>query len=210
MAATLVARKREDLTKSHTKKLREEGFVPGIVYGQSEEPQTIAVEGNNFYKLIRDQGRNSVLSLEIENESPLSVMLHEYQTNPIVGDLIHIDLYVVNMSQEMDVEVPLRVDGEAQVSKSGGVVQQPLYQLQVRGKPGSFPEEIVVDVSELEIGDSLTIADLPENNKYEFLDEQDATIATVIAPDDVEDLETPSEEDAEPELVNEKKGDDEE
>lgn|SRR5699024_6113021 len=210
MAATLVARKREDLTKSHTKKLREEGFVPGIVYGQSEEPQTIAVEGNNFYKLIRDQGRNSVLSLEIENESPLSVMLHEYQTNPIVGDLIHIDLYVVNMSQEMDVEVPLRVDGEAQVSKNGGVVQQPLYQLQVRGKPGSFPEEIVVDVSELEIGDSLTIADLPENNKYEFLDEQDATIATVIAPDDVEDLETPSEEDAEPELVNEKKGDDEE
>src|SRR5699024_8566881 len=200
MAATLIAQKREDLTKSNTKKLREEGFVPGVVYGKDKEPQTIAVESNNFYKLIRDEGRNSVLSLEIEGESPLSVMLHEYQTNPIVGDLIHIDLYAVNMSEEMDVEVPVRVEGEAQVSKNGGVVQQPLYQLQVRGKPGSFPEEIVVDVSELEIGDSLTVADLPESSKYNILDEQEETVATIIAPDNVDDIETTTEDaDAEPE-----------
>lgn len=204
--ASLIAQKREDLTKSNTKRLRNEGFIPGIVYGKNEEPKTIAVDNIAFQKLIREEGRNAVLSLEIENESPLNVMLQEYQADPIRDELIHVDFYVVDMSEEMDVEVAIRTEGEDKVAKSGGVLQQTLYELQVRGKPGSFPEEIVVDVSELEIGDSITVADLPTTDKYSVLNEPDETVATVIAPDKVEDTEVSADdENAEPELVDDKK-----
>lgn len=204
--ASLIAQKREDLTKSNTKRLRNEGFIPGIVYGKKEEPKTIAVDNIAFQKLIREEGRNAVLSLEIENESPLNVMLQEYQADPIRDELIHVDFYVVDMSEEMDVEVAIRTEGEDKVAKSGGVLQQTLYELQVRGKPGSFPEEIVVDVSELEIGDSITVADLPTTDKYSVLNEPDETVATVIAPDKVEDTEVSADdENAEPELVDDKK-----
>lgn len=204
--ASLIAQKREDLTKSNTNKLRNEGFVPGIVYGKEKEAKTIAVESVVFQKLIREEGRNAVLSLEIENESPLNVMLQEYQIDPIRNELIHLDFYAVDMSEEMDVEVAIRVEGEDKVAKSGGVLQQTLYELIVRGKPGSFPEEIVVDVSELEIGDSITVEDLPTTGKFEVLNEQDETVATVIAPDKVEDIEASADDaNAQPELVNDKK-----
>ena len=77
-------------------------------------------------------------------------MVQEYQTEPVKGDVIHVDFFAVDMSEEMDVAVPVRLDGEATGVKEGGVLQQPLFELQVRAKPADIPEEIVVDVSELE------------------------------------------------------------
>jgi len=202
MSITLKATKREDLTKSNTKKLRHEGFVPGVVYGKAQDSKNIAVDSIAFYKTIRDEGRNAVLSLEIENESPVNVMLQEYQMDSLKDELIHVDFYAVDMSEEINVEVPIRLEGEETVSKNGGVLQQPKYELQVRGKPGTFPEDIVVDVSSLEIGEGLTVADIPENNDYKILDEQEETIVTVVAPDKVEDTEEASDGGAEPELVD--------
>jgi len=205
MAVTLKAKKRDDLTNSNTKKIRESGFVPGVLYGKGKENKNIAVNSLEFYKTIRDEGRNSVYSLEVENDSPVNIMLQEYQMDDLKNELIHVDLYAVDMSQEMDVEVPLRVEGEAQVAKNGGVLQQPIYELQVRGKPGTFPDDIEVDVSTLEIGDSLTVADIPVNDVYTILNEQDETIATILAPDAPEDIEESSDGNAEPELVDGKK-----
>src|SRR5690625_5508348 len=102
-------------------------------------------------------------------------MLHEYQMHPIKDVILHADFYVVDLSEAMDVEVPLRLEREAQGSKDGGILQQPLYVLQVRAKPNEIPEEITVDVSELEIGDNLTIADLPKADQYEFLEDRKST-----------------------------------
>ncbi|MFC3040982.1 50S ribosomal protein L25/general stress protein Ctc [Virgibacillus xinjiangensis] len=202
MAATLKATKRENLTKSATKQIRETGGVPAVLYGKEQEPTSISVESIDLVKTVRDEGRNAVISLDVQGGESVDVMLHDYQMDPLKDELIHADFYAVNMSQEMDVSVPLRLEGEAIGSRDGGVLQQPLYELQVRAKPGSIPEEIVVDVTSLEVGDSLAVSDLPKADSYEITEEPDTTIVTITAPDTVEDAEEAPDENAEPDLVD--------
>jgi len=200
--AKLKAVKREDHTTSATKKLRGQGQVPAVVYGKDKETKSIAVNSIELVKTVRDEGRNAIISLDVENDKSVEVMLHDYQMDMLKDELIHADFYIVDMSEEMDVDVAIRLDGEAAGTKEGGVLQQPLFELVVRAKPNNIPDEIVVDVSDLDIGDSITIADLPKSDKYEILEEEDTAVATVTAPTEEEDLE-PSDEDesAEPELV---------
>ncbi|MFZ3578494.1 50S ribosomal protein L25/general stress protein Ctc [Virgibacillus sp. DJP39] len=202
MTVKLKAVSRENQAHSALKGIRESGLVPGVVYGKAKESKSIAVDSIELVKTVRDEGRNAIISLDIENDSSVDVMLHDYQMNPIKDELVHVDFYIVNMSEEMDVEVPLHLVGEAQGSKDGGVLQQPMYELQVRAKPGDIPEEISIDVSKLEIGDSISIADLPTGKNYEFLDDADTTVVTVVPPDTIEDIEEEeTDENAEPELV---------
>lgn len=201
MAVKLKATLRNDLTKSATKQIRESGNVPSVVYGKDNDSKSIVVNNIELVKTVRDEGRNAIISLDIEDDKPVDVMLHEYQMDSLKDELIHADFYIVNMSEEMDVEVPLNLEGEAQGSKEGGVLQQPLFELQVRAKPADIPEEIAVDVSKLEIGDTISIADLPKASKYEFLEDDDTTVATVVPPDTLEDSEESTNDSAEPELV---------
>jgi len=209
--AKLKAVKREDHTTSATKKLRGQGQVPAVVYGKDKETKSIAVNSIELVKTVRDEGRNAIISLDVENDKPVDVMLHDYQMDMLKDELIHADFYIVDMSEEMDVDVAIRLEGEAAGTKEGGVLQQPLFELVVRAKPNNIPDEIVVDVSDLDIGDSITIADLPKSDKYEILEEEDTAVATVTAPTEEEDLE-PSDEDesAEPELVGAEDDDEEE
>ena len=202
MAITLKASKRESLARATTNKLRNKGLIPAVVYGQEEAPVTVSVDNLELLKTVRDEGRNAIIGLEIENGETVDVMLHEYQTHPVKGDVIHADFYIVDMKSEMDVEVPLNLVGEAVGTKEGGILQQPMYELQVRAKPRDIPEEITVNVEHLEIGDSINVEDLPKAAEYEFLDEPDATIANILPPEEEEE-ETDEDADAsaEPELV---------
>ncbi|WP_182201615.1 50S ribosomal protein L25/general stress protein Ctc [Paraliobacillus salinarum] len=207
MAVQLKAKKREDLQKSNTKKIRQSGRIPAVVYGNNKQSNTISVDSIELLKTVRDEGRNAIISLDVEGKS-VDVMLHDYQIEPIRDELVHADFYVVNMSQEMDVEVTVRLEGEAQGSKEGGVLQQPLYALAVRAKPADIPEEIMIDVSDLQIGDSIMVSDLKDGKNYEILEDENTTIVTVTAPDTAEE-ETTEEEPAEPEVINEKADDEE-
>lgn len=210
MAIKLKAEKRDDLRTSVTKSIRERGFIPSVIYGQSKEPSTVAVEGVELLKTIRDEGRNAILTLDVEGDS-VDVMLHEYQTDPVKGEVTHIDFYVVNLTEEMDVYVTVNLVGEAIGSKDGGIVQQPSYELQVRAMPRDIPEEIEVDISELEIGDSISVSDLPVSDKYEFLDDPDATIVSVLPPEEEEEESTEEVDlSVEPELVGADEEDEEE
>lgn len=204
MAVKLNAQKREDLAKSATNEIRNSGRIPAVVYGKKKDPKTVSVDSVDLVKTVRDEGRNAIISLQVEGSDSVDVMLHDYQIDPIKDDLLHADFYIVNMSEEMDVEVSLRLDGESKGEKEGGVLQQPFYEIQVRAKPNDIPEEIVVDVSELDVNDSLSISDLKVTGNYEFLDDPDTTIASVVPPTAEEDLETDTDEDAEPEVIKEK------
>ncbi|GAA0439350.1 50S ribosomal protein L25/general stress protein Ctc [Lentibacillus halophilus] len=210
MAVILKAEKREDLSKSVTKQIRKNGNVPSVVYGKDKASKTITVNSVDLTKTVRDEGRNAIISLAVENDEPVNVMLHDYQLEPLRDDVLHADFYIVNMAEEMDVEVPLHLDGEAKGVKDGGVLQQPLFELQVRAKPADIPEQISADISDLDIGDTISIADLPESSAYEFLEDHETTIATVVPPDTVEETdEAPADEEAEPDLVGGSENDDE-
>lgn len=209
MAITLKAKKRENLSRSTTKQLRKDGYIPGVVYGKSQEPITVSVNNIDLIKTIRDEGRNAIISLEIEDEKPVDVMVHDYQKEIVKDDIIHVDFFAVDMAEEMDVQVPVRIEGEAIGVKEGGVLQQPIFELQVRAKPADIPEEITVDVTNLNIGDSLAVQDIEKTGSYEILDDPETTVVVILAPDtdDVE-ADTDVDESIEPELVGAK--DDEE
>ncbi|KKE77590.1 MULTISPECIES: 50S ribosomal protein L25/general stress protein Ctc [Oceanobacillus] len=179
MSVSLKASKREILTKSQNKILRENGQVPGIVYGKEKDPQTISVDEVELIKVIRSEGRNAVLSLDIDSGDKVDVLFHEYQVNPLKGELIHVDFYMADMSQAIDVTVPLRLEGEPKQ----GILQQPLFELQVRAKPNDIPEEITVDASGLEIGDTITVSNIPVSGDFELLEDPETTVASVLAPD---------------------------
>ncbi|GGD04331.1 50S ribosomal protein L25 [Thalassobacillus devorans] len=201
MAIQLKANQRKDTKQSANRGLREEGNVPAVVYGKEKDPITVSVNSIELLKTVRDEGRNAIISLDVEGGKTVDVMLHEYQIDPLKDELIHADFYIVDMAQEMDVEVPVRLDGESIGSKEGGVLQQPLYHLQVRAKPNNIPEEITVDVSELNVGDSLMVSDLKQGRNYEILDDENQTIVSVTPPEEMPEEPETDDEQAEPELV---------
>ncbi|WP_277674001.1 50S ribosomal protein L25/general stress protein Ctc [Piscibacillus halophilus] len=212
MAATIQAKNRSDLRRSQTRRLRKDGYIPAVVYGKGKEPVTVAVEGVELIKNVRDEGRNAVFSLDIEGKNQLNVMLYDYQSDQIKDELIHADFYQVDMSTEVDVEVDINFEGEAQGVKDGGVKQQTLHTIHVRSTPNNIPDEIKIDISELTIGDSITVGDLTSGNGYEFLDEPDTTVITILPPqsaDVPEEGEEGGDEEAEPEVINEKSEDEE-
>lgn len=211
MAITLRANKREDLSRSVTKQLRKDGFLPAVVYGKNQDPITVSVDKIDLIKTIRDEGRNAIISLDIEDEKKVDVMVHDFQKETIKDDIIHVDFFAVDMTEEMDVQVPVRLDGDAVGVREGGVLQQPVMELLVRAKPADIPDEIAVDVSHLNIGDSLAVQDIEVTGNYEIVDDPETTIAVVLAPDSG-DVETDEDADQsiEPELVGAKDEEEEE
>lgn len=201
MAIILKAKNREDLTRAATNKLRREGSIPSVVYGKEKEAVTVSVDEIELLKTVRDEGQNAIISLDVEGGNKVDVMLYDYQTHPVKGNVTHADFYVVDMSEALDVAVAIRIDGEAAGSKEGGILQQPLFELQVSAKPADIPEEIVIDVTDLEIGDNIFISDLPVSDKYEFLDDAETTIVSVLPPEEEVEDEPVGDVSVEPELV---------
>ncbi len=201
MAATLEAKKRVDLKTSNTKAMRLAGEVPAIIYGYQVEPKTVTVNSLELLKTVRDEGKNAIISLQIDGEA-VDVMLHEYQTDPLKDELVHADFYAVNMKEEMDVQVPITLDGEAVGTKEGGVLQQPLYELSIRAKPKDIPEHITIDVSDLSVGDSILVSDLKEGRNYDILEDEGTTIVSILVPDEEPAEDSAEDESAEPEVIN--------
>lgn len=208
MAISLQAKKREDLSRGVTKQIRREGDIPAVVYGKNKEPVTVSVNHLELVKTIRDEGRNAIITLDIEGNDKIDVLLHGYQTDPVKGDVIHADFFAVDLTEEMDIAVPVRLDGDAIGVRDGGVLQQPVFELQIRVKPQDIPEEIVVNVEELNIGDTISVADLAKSDKYEILDDPETAVATVTAPQEEAEPAEDGDVNVEPELVGAK--DDEE
>lgn len=211
MPVKLKAKQREDLRSSATKKIRQAGQIPAVVYGKDKDSTSVSVDSMELIRTVREEGVNAIISLDIENGQTVDVMLHDYQMHPIKDEVMHADFYMIDMTEEMDVEVPLRLEGEAEGAREGGILQQPLYELQVRAIPSAIPEEITVDVSKLDIGDTITIADLPVEDEYTFLDEEDTPIAIVLPPEAEEEEETEAPDlSIEPEVVGAEDDDEEE
>ncbi|UOQ49523.1 50S ribosomal protein L25/general stress protein Ctc [Gracilibacillus caseinilyticus] len=207
MAITLEAKKREDLRTSNTKAIRLAGEVPAIIYGYQVDPKTVAVNSLELLKTVRDEGKNAIISLLVDGDS-VDVMLHEYQIDPLKDELVHADFYAVNMKEELDVQVPVVLNGEAIGVNEGGVLQQPLYELALRAKPKDIPEQITIEVADLNVGDSILVSDLKEGKNYEILEDEGTTIVSILVPDE-EPAEEPeaTEESEEPEGASETKED---
>lgn len=201
----LTAFKRDEVGKGAARRARAAGRVPGIVYGKGMEPLSIEVDRREFVTALHtDAGMNVLLDLQIEGKTTLA-LTKELQRDPVRGTLLHADFIQIDRKQEVEVEVPLHLTGEAEGAKEGGVLQHPLSTLHVRCLVTAVPESIDVDISHLNIGDAVRVSDLGEAGGYTVLNDPETVIASVTTPISEEELEAAIEEVAgeEPEIVGE-------
>jgi len=156
----LVAEKREGTGKSVTRKLRAAGRVPAVLYGHGMDPISLSVDSRELIHLFHSgAGTNVLVGLEVDGKDHLA-MAREIQRDHIKGRFIHVDFLAVSRDQRITVAVPVRVVGESVGVKAGGVLEHHLWEVQVECLPTNVPEAIEADVSELEIGMALKVADL--------------------------------------------------
>ena len=164
-----------------SRRLRSEGLVPGVGYGLGQDSVSVAVEWPALRKaLTTDAGVNALLTLDIDGEQQLSIV-KDIQRHPTRRDVIHVDYIRIDANAEVEVEIPLVLTGEAKaVTAVSGMVDQTMFSLTVMSKPDSIPTELTADISELEVGDAITVADvaLPAGVRTEL--EADETIASAL------------------------------
>ncbi|MGO1923030.1 MAG: 50S ribosomal protein L25/general stress protein Ctc [Jeotgalicoccus sp.] len=180
--AKLASNSRAEKSKqSELKELRQTGKVPAVVYGFETENTSLSVDENEFIKVIREVGRNGVIDLEIA-DGVTQVMVNEYQFDALKNQVTHIDFIAINMQTEVTVEVQIELTGEAPGQKEGGVLEQPLFEVSVTAKPADIPETIEVDISELNVGDSIHVEDIRSKGNFVIENEDADALVIVSAP----------------------------
>lgn len=143
-------------------RLRAEGKIPGVVYGLGTDPKAVAVNWRELRQaLTTDAGLNALINLSVDGEEHLTIV-KELQRNPVKRSVTHVDFILIDRDADIEVEVPVVLEGEATlVERENGTVTQSLFSLTIIAKPGSIPDQVVADISELEVGGAIRVADLP-------------------------------------------------
>ena len=212
---------REGRGKGVARKLRAAGRIPGVCYRRNAEPVPISLDPYELDLLLRkaSAGINTLIDLKVAGGGDFDgrqVLIKELQRDPISGAYLHADLYAVDLQQKIHVSVSIHLKGTAVgVSLGGGILDHATRELDVQCLPNAIPEEFAVDVSELDIGQSIHVRDLAVPEGVEILNDPNVSIMSVVAPVVVEEAvpaeaeeedavtpeaaaETPVEESAEP------------
>jgi large subunit ribosomal protein L25 len=203
---------RKSTGKGISRTLRREGLIPGVLYGPKSEPIPISVETMVIEKLFKHSGSNQApLNLTIKNGESIrkTAMVKDLQLHPVSKRFLHIDLYEVAMDKKIQVRVPLVLTGIAEGTEAGGTIQLIRREIDVLCLPLDIPEFIKVDVSEMQIGDSIHIEEIPVPENIEILADTNFTVVTVSGGM-VDELAETEEGEEEGEVSPEKGGGDEE
>lgn len=210
--ATISARTREGTGKGAARTSRREGRIPGVLYGHGEESVSLSVDANELQKLVHSISiENTIVDLDIGKGEPYKVLIREVQRHPFRDEFIHIDFFHVAMDEKIQVEIPIVLIGTPTgVKNKGGVMDHQLRELEVFCLPGNIPEKVEIDVTNLDIGDSIHVSDiqLPD---VEVLTDLDRSVVAVLAPTVIEVEEAAAEEAIlEPEVIGRGKEEEEE
>ena len=179
---SLTAKNRSERGKNASRRLRAAGLVPVTVYGGGQESTSATVTKRDFAALIRNHGRNSIFTLDVEGAAT-TVKIADVQIDPIKGFLVHADLMRISMTEKSKFEVTVKVVGESEgVKMHGGILDISRHSLEVRCLPGDLPSVIEVDVTALNIGDHLSVKDLNLGEKVEVLADPETVIVNLVAP----------------------------
>lgn len=210
----LSARARTHIGGTVANKLKAEGLVPAVIYGGKEESLPLQVGARDISNLLSHaRGENILVELEIENAGKTTsrmALIQEVQHATLSGSIVHVDFHAVNMNETLHTSVPIESTGEAAGVKSfGGILEQSLRSLDIECLPKDLPEVLSVDVSGLNIGDSIHVRDIPLPAGVTALDDADLTVFLVAAPAvaEVAAPATGTTPTAEPEVIKEKKDD---
>jgi large subunit ribosomal protein L25 len=181
----LIVTQRESLGSAESRRMRKEGLVPGVLYGRGE-PISICVQERELRRALTGAaGLHSILDVEIDGKGETHAsILKEYQVDPVRGGVTHVDLQEVRLDRTINASVTVTLHGgeDAPGVREGGVLSQPLRELNVEALPLEVPEHMELDVSGMEIGGTLRVADVPVPEGVTFLDDPETVVATITAP----------------------------
>ena len=176
---------RKTVGNGAARQLRLEGMIPAILYGPKTEPLMLSVSARELQDILKTSNIGQVLlDLQIENgEQPSrTAMIKELQTKPVSGSLLHVDFYEVAMDQKIRISIPVVTTGKAKGLEEGGILQLVRHEVEIFCYPNNIPESLEVDVSDLDIGDSRHMGEVPIDESFELVDEGNYTIVTILSP----------------------------
>lgn len=185
ISIALKAETRDSRGKNEMRRLRKMGRVPGVVYGPSDEPIPVSLDHKEVSHLL--QGitvENTVIDLSISGsvEKSYQTLIREVQRHPYKSEIRHLDFYCLGQDRTVTLQVPIVLHGSAAgVRNQGGLVQHILRDLEISVLPSKIPDQIVVDITELEIGQSIHVEDLKIGD-YELLTDPKSTVVSIIPP----------------------------
>src|SRR5947208_141386 len=187
----LQVRERERRGSADARRLRREGFIPGVLYGSGKPPHAISIPERELRRVLTgDSGLHAILDVVLEGqETTHASILKDYQQDLIRGHISHVDLHEVRLDQPIQATVNVQLVGEPEGVKEGGVLSQVQREITVEALPMDIPEHIDLDVSGMAIGDTLRLADLLTQEGANYLDDPETVLATVTLPTKVEEPE---------------------
>ncbi|MFW6283813.1 MAG: 50S ribosomal protein L25/general stress protein Ctc [Desulfosalsimonas sp.] len=198
----LSAQTRQETGKGAARTLRRAGRIPAVLYGANIESQPLSVSIQELERMFNNpQFTRGLINLGVENAGNRrqTVMIKEFQRDPVKDHYLHIDFYEIKMDQKISVMVPVTTTGTANGVEEGGILQIIRRELEVYCLPANIPEQIEIDITALEVGDSVHVSEVPLPESVEIPYEVDFTILTVVSPK----MEEPEEEVLEEEGVEE-------
>jgi large subunit ribosomal protein L25 len=188
---------RTHLGSGASRKLRRQGLLPAVLYGKSIEPVSLTVNEKEVDKILRTKlGKNSLIHINVKDGKDAKVMIKDFQGNALSRRLIHVDFLVVKEDQVIQVRVPVRIEGKPVGLQNGGLLEVTTRQLDLICNVGHIPEEIVVDVSALNVGDNIHLSDLKLPTGTKALEKHNPPIAAVHVPAKEEVVAAPAATDA--------------
>jgi large subunit ribosomal protein L25 len=178
---------RSDKGKGANRKLRAKGRIPGVCYGKGRSPVPVSLDPRRLERLLASSatGINTLIDLRVAGGGDFDgrvVLVKELQRDPVSARALHADFYAVDLEQAIQVAVPIQVTGTAPGVTNGGILDHALRELQIECLPRAIPEQILVDVGQLEIGMSLHVRDLALPEGVKLMSDPDLSVVSVVVP----------------------------
>ena len=208
---TLPVQTREERGSTAVGRLRRSGWTPAILTGSDGASTMLQTTSHAFEMLLHHHASETlIMQLDVDGKAKKNVVLKEVQRDPVHGNVTHADFIEISMTEMLKTTITLELVGECAGVNEGGVVEHLLRDIEVECLPGDLVETLDVDISAMQIGDTLTVADLTLGDKVTVLTPLEIAVASVAAPrlaDEEEAEEEEAEGDGEPEVIGEQKED---
>jgi ribosomal protein L25, Ctc-form len=172
--------------RNGSRKLRAEGRIPAVIYGAKNQAQSIEINAREIGELIHHSvSENLLIDLSVKDDARPKrlALVQEIQHHPLSGKILHVDLHEVSETEKVTIMVPVETTGEAAgVKNGGGILEHVLFKVKVRALPKDLPEQIVIDVSELELNKSIHIGEIKAPEGVEILGDKNIPVVSVAAP----------------------------
>ena len=176
--------KRESLGKQANKKYRKDGFVPAVIYGKNKENLNILIDPIKLKKLLKNEaGENTIIEMKLDkSDLKKNVLLKDAHLDTLTSDPLHLDFYEITDGVDVKVSSPLLFEGKPEGLKNGGVIQTLSNEIKIKCLPTNIPNVIEINISDLNIGDTLRVKDIKPMDGIEILSNPESTIISILAP----------------------------